>query len=58
MVTVGFLAAIKERKTSQDVDRPKNVKISKHTAIFKLYRNVRQTIRLTISLATTVSNHF
>ena len=36
MVTVRLLAAIKEKKTSQDIDRPKNIKISKHTAIFKL----------------------
>ena len=36
MITVWVLAAIKEKKTSQDIDRPKNIKISKHTAIFKL----------------------
>ena len=35
MVTVRLLAAIKE-KTSQGIDRPKMIKISKHTAIFKL----------------------
>ena len=35
-VTVRLLAAIKKKKTSQDIDRPKNIKISKHTAIFKL----------------------
>ena len=34
MITVRFLAAIK--KTSQEIDRSKNIKISKHTAIFKL----------------------
>ena len=36
MVTVRLLAAIKEKKTSKDIDRPKNIKNSKHTAIFKL----------------------
>ena len=36
MVTMRFLAAIKGKKTSQDLDRPKNIKISKQTAIFKL----------------------
>ena len=36
MVTVQHLAAVKEKKTSQDIDRSKNIKISKHTAIFKL----------------------
>ena len=34
MVTVRLLAAIKEKKPLQDIDRPKNIKISKHTAIF------------------------
>ena len=50
MVTVWLLAAIKEKKTSQDIDYPKNIKISKHTE----YRNLRHTILLTISLATMV----
>ena len=36
MVTVRFLAAIKEKKTSQDIDRPKNIKSLKQTAIFKI----------------------
>ena len=36
MVTVRLLAAIKANTTSQDIDRPKNIKILKHTAIFKL----------------------
>ena len=36
MVTVQLLAAIKEKKTSHDIDRPKNIKVLKHTAIFKL----------------------
>ena len=36
VVTVRHLAAIKEKNTSQGIDRPKNIKISKHTAIFKL----------------------
>ena len=39
MVTVRLLAAIimiMKKKTSQDIDRPKNIKILKHTAIFKL----------------------
>ena len=36
MVTVRLLAGIKEKKTSQAIDRPKNIKISRHTAIFKL----------------------
>ena len=35
MVTVRLLAAIK-KTASQDIDRPKNIKISKHTAKFKL----------------------
>ena len=34
MITVRLLAAIK--KCSQEIDRPKNIKISKHTAIYKL----------------------
>ena len=36
MVNVRLLAPIKEKTTSQDIDRPKNIKVSKHTAIFKL----------------------
>ena len=36
MVTVWLLAARREKTTSQDIDRPKSIKISKHTAIFKL----------------------
>ena len=36
MVTVLVLAVIKEKKTSEDIDRPKNINSSKHTAIFKL----------------------
>ena len=37
MVTVWLLAAIKEKNLYDiHVDRPKNIKISKHTAIFKL----------------------
>ena len=35
----GYCAAFgcyKRKTTSQDLDRPKNIKISKHTAIFKL----------------------
>ena len=37
MVTVRFLAAIKEKKLRKTcIDRSKNIKISKHTAIFKL----------------------
>ena len=36
MVTVPLLAAMKEKKTLQDIERPKNIKISKHNAIFKL----------------------
>ena len=35
IVTVRLLAAIK-KTTAQDIDRPKNIKISNHTAIFKL----------------------
>ena len=35
MVTVRLLAAIKEKKTARHRS-PKNIKISKHTAIFKL----------------------
>ena len=35
MPTVRLLAAVK-KTTSQDIDRPKNIKISKHNAIFKL----------------------
>ena len=31
MVTVQFLADIKHKKTSHDLDCPKNIKISKHT---------------------------
>ena len=34
MVTMRLLAAIKT--TLQDIDRPNNIKISKHTTIFKL----------------------
>ena len=36
MVTVRFLAAIKEKKTSEDMDRRKNIKSLKQTAIFKI----------------------
>ena len=37
MVTVQFLAAIKEIQLHNlDIDRPKNIKISKHITIFKL----------------------
>ena len=36
MGIVRLLAAIKEKKTSQDIDCPNNIKISKHTPIFKL----------------------
>ena len=36
MVTVWLLAVIKEKKTLQDIDHPKIIKILKHTAIFKL----------------------
>ena len=54
MVTVRLLAAIKENETSQDIDRPKIINISKHPD----YRNLRHTIPLIISLATTVSNLF
>ena len=36
MVTVRLLAAIKEKKTSHNIDRQKNIKILKHTAIFKI----------------------
>ena len=36
MVKVRFLATIKEKKTSQDIDCPNNIKILKHTTIFKL----------------------
>ena len=35
VVLVQLLAVIKEKKTSQDIDRPKIIKILKHTAIFK-----------------------
>ena len=35
MVTVRFLVGIK-KTTSQEINRPKNIKISKHTAICKL----------------------
>ena len=35
MVIVWLLVAVKE-KTLQGIDRPKNIKISKQTAIFKL----------------------
>ena len=35
MVTARRLAA-KKKTTLQDIDRPKQIKISKHTAIFKL----------------------
>ena len=34
MITVQLLAAIKEKKTSQGKDCLKNLKISKHTAMF------------------------
>ena len=36
VVTVQLLADVKEKRTSQDIDCPKNIKISKHMAIFKL----------------------
>ena len=36
MVTVRLLAAIKDKKTSQDIDRPRNIKIAKHIALFML----------------------
>ena len=35
MVTVRLLAAIKEKQLSQDIDRTNNLKILKHTAVFK-----------------------
>ena len=35
MVTVAS-GCYKRKTTSQDIDRPKNINISKHTAIFKL----------------------
>ena len=35
MVTMRLLAAIEEKQLRK-TDRPKNIKISKHTAIFKL----------------------
>ena len=37
MVTVRLLADIKEKEFSQDIDGPKNIKILKYTAIFKLW---------------------
>ena len=37
IVTMRIVAAIKDKKTSQDIDCSKNIKISKHTAIFKLW---------------------
>ena len=61
MAAVQLLVAIKEKKTLQDIDRPKNIKISKHIVTLILsseYRNLRHTIPLTTSLATTVSNLF
>ena len=33
-ITVGITAI--KHKTSKDIDNPKNIKISKHTTIFKL----------------------
>ena len=36
MVTVRFLAAIKEKQLHKTKIAQKNIKISKHTAIFKL----------------------
>mgnify|MGYP001794646409 CR=1 FL=1 len=58
MVAVRLLAAIKE-KTSQDIDRQKMIKILKTLPYLSSeYRNLRHTIPLPISLATTVSNLF
>ena len=59
MVIVRLLASIKKKNNSQDIDRPKNIKISKHAAILSSeYRKLRHTIPLTISFAITVSNLF
>ena len=57
MKNVQFLAAIKEKTTSEVIYRPKKIKISKHT-LSSEYHNLRITIPLTNSIATTVSNLF
>ena len=36
MVSVRIFGSYKRKITSQDIDRPKNIKISKNTAIIKL----------------------
>ena len=60
MVTVRLLATTKDKKkTSQDIDRPK-ISRFRGTLLYLTseYRNLRHTIPLTISLATTVSTFF
>ena len=59
MVTVRILVAIKERRTSQDIDRPKIIRFrSTLPYLSSEHRNLRHSVPLTISLTTTVSNFF
>ena len=59
MANVRLLAAIKVKKTSQDIDRPKTSRFrSTLPYLSSEYCNLRHTIPLTTSLATTVSKFF
>ena len=59
MVTVRLLAAIKETKTLQNINRPKISSFrSKMPYLSFEYHNLRHTIQLTISMGSTVSNFF